>query len=210
MPSRVPHWFKIAFAVLGWVVAAFLGLLDLPGKVNAFFKEYPKATENVATWWNLNKNFTGTWTSDIEGDIASTDEDRRLQGGDRGPVVIKMRVYGGFADGEIYSEGLKNSYVASRIFLKGETDGSDHLDAFMYDYIGGEPKNLALLRFAYANGFIQFKTVKQGGPFLPEEAKLHRDGKAMPDTLGGLSPWWMNTLLDYVKKQKELKNSPTK
>jgi hypothetical protein len=52
------------------------------------------------------------------------------------------------------------------------------------------------------NESLRLLTIKQGGPFLPQEAKLHRDDKAMPDDLGGLSPWWIKTLLDYAKKHR--------
>ncbi|WP_407114299.1 hypothetical protein [Bradyrhizobium sp. LMG 9283] len=56
----------------------------------------PAAKQDIATWWNLNTEFTGSWTN--EGDITSTS--------DAMPVALKMRVYSGKADGEIWSNGL--------------------------------------------------------------------------------------------------------
>ena len=199
---RLPTWALVLITVSGWVAAGGIWILELPAKINSFNSEYQKTVD----WWNLNAKITGTWTSNVEGWVDATDEDRRLQGGEQGPVILQIRVYGGAAEGEVYSEGLKSSYVASRIFLKGDTHGSDRVDGVIYDYIGGEPKALAQFELSYLknNGkeSLRLSTIKQSGPFLPLETKLYRDDKAMPDDLGGLSPWWTKALFDYVKSHK--------
>lgn len=42
----------------GWVAALFIGVLDLPQKIHSFAETLPAAKEDVATWWNLNTEFT--------------------------------------------------------------------------------------------------------------------------------------------------------
>ena len=79
---------KLIIAISGWLAALFMGVLDLPSKVNSFFAETPKAYESVLNWWNLNTKITGTWTSNIEGWADATEEDHRNIGGDLGPVAI--------------------------------------------------------------------------------------------------------------------------
>jgi hypothetical protein len=119
--SDLPRWLRLTLFVSGWVAAAFIGLLTLPAKINSIFEDTPKAYEKASNWWNLNTKISGTWTSSVEGWIDATDEDRRLQGGNERPVVIQVRVYSGEANGEIYSEGLKNSYVAAALMVSFTT-----------------------------------------------------------------------------------------
>jgi len=187
---NLPTWATILIAVSGWVFAIFLGALELPGKVNAFFEQMPKATENVTTWWKLDKEFTGTWTSDWEGVIGLNEADQDMAQLEGGPVVIKIRVWGGEVDGEIVSEGLRTRYVFSRIMLRGEKRRKV-LEVLAFDYIGGKPTGLAKFQLslfsAKEGGGLYLKTVEQADQYLPVEAKLYRNEEAMPDDLGELN-----------------------
>ena len=185
----------------------FIGVLTLPGKINSIFDDTPKAYEKVSNWWNLNTKISGIWTSDVEGWVDATDEDRRLVGGDEGPVIIEIRVYGGVAEGEIVSEGLKKNYVFSRIFLKGFEHGSERIDGVVYDYIGGEQRALAQIQINYAKSdgreSLQFVALEQGGKFLPLEARLHREDKELPS--GALN---MSILKSAIESHRNKQKSP--
>jgi hypothetical protein len=203
--SDFPRWFRLLLFFSGWIAAVFVGLLTLPGKINLVFDDTPKAYEKVSNWWNLNTKISGTWTSDVEGWIDATDEDRRLVGGDEGPVIIQIRVYGGVAEGEIVSEGLKKNYVFSRIFLKGFEHGGGRIDGVVYDYIGGEQRSLARIQINYAKSdsreSLRFATLEQGGKFLPLEARLHREDKELPS--GDLNVDLLKSVIESHRKSKK-------
>jgi hypothetical protein len=188
---NLPASATVLIAISGWAAALFLGLLELPGKVNAFFEEMPKATESVVTWWKLDKDFTGTWTSNWEGIIGLSKADQEMAQLEGGPVVLKMRVWGGEMEGEIVSEGLRTRYVFSRIMLRGEKRRRI-VEAVAFDYVGGEPTGLARFQLSLLStedgGGLHLKTLEQADKYLPVEAKLYRNEEAMPDDLGELNP----------------------
>lgn len=176
----------ILVAASGWIVSLFLGVLELPTKVNSFFEDGPKAKQNVVNWLLLDETFTGIWTSDLEGWVDATEDERRASLAAGGPVTLRVRVYNGSAEGEIRTEGLANTYVYPVVLLEGEKrDGG--IDLVAYDYVGGKKTALAQLRLDLGEGGLPLRlaAVKQAGPFFPHEANLYRTSIDVSEALAG-------------------------
>jgi hypothetical protein len=153
----------------GWIATVFLGVLDLPQKVHSFFESYPKAKQDVATWWNLNTDFTGSWTN--EGDVSATEKLK--------PVALRMRVYGGRVDGEIWSDGL--SETIHTVILLGGSIRYGELDAYAFDIVDGKQVIFALFKIAKKGDDLMLTTVEQPVGFFPEEAQLFPNPDALKD-----------------------------
>ncbi len=181
-------WGALAVAASGWVVSVLLGLLELPAKINSFIEEGPKAKESVVDWLLLDQNYTGMWTSSLEGWVDATDQELTLATSSGGPISLRMRVYNGRVEGEIESAGLAEVYVYSAILLEGEKRG-DGIDLLAYDYVAGKKTNLALMRLTLEDREnrlpLRLETIKQGGPFFPEQARLYRTNNDVSEAIKG-------------------------
>ena len=189
MPRRRSiSWGTIAVAASGWLVSVFLGLLELPAKINSFMSEAPKAKESVADWLLLDQDYTGMWTSSVEGWVDATDEELNSSTASGGPLSLRMRVYNGRVEGEIESAGLSEIYVYSAILLEGEKRDNG-IDLLAYDYVGGKKTNLALMRLTLSDKDerlpLHLETIKQGGPFFPERARLYRTSTDVSEAIKG-------------------------
>jgi hypothetical protein len=163
------NWWKIFILVSGWIAALFVGILDLPQKIHSFFENYPKATVDVATWWNLNTDFTGAWTN--EGDVitAATVE----------PLALEMNVYGGRVDGEIWSGELRNTIHP--VILLGGTVSQDGLDAYAFDIIEGKEVIFARFKITKKDDSLILTTIDQPIRFFPKETQLFSNPDALKD-----------------------------
>jgi len=184
---------KALFFASGWIVSVlvslFLGILDLPQKVHSFFENYPKAKADVATWWNLNTDFTGSWTN--EGDV-TTPSNLKL-------VAIQMRVYGGRVDGEIWSDGLSDT-IHPVILLGGDVSHGG-LDAYAFDFVGGKQAIFARLKITKDGNNLVLTTVEQAAEFFPREARLFPNPDALKD-----KPLTNFELIERALKQQKLKH----
>lgn len=91
MPSRRGFsWTALAFAASGWIVSLFLGVLELPAKINSFIGEGPKAKKSVADWLLLDQNYTGMWTISLEEWVDATDAEISSSGMEGGPVTLRL------------------------------------------------------------------------------------------------------------------------
>jgi len=197
----------ILIAASGWVVSVFLGLLELPAKVNSFFDEGPKAQQNITDWLLLDETYTGVWTSDLEGWVDATDEERSASLASGGPVTMRMRVYNGKVEGEIRTEGLAQSYIYSALLLEGEKRNGG-IDLIAYDYIDGKKAPLALMRVSMGDQDerlpLHLLVEKQGGPFFPEEANLYRTSADVSEALaGGLNVDLLRRVIEEGKAEAE-------
>lgn len=178
---------KIFLLVSGWIAALFVGALDLPHKIHSFFETLPAAKEDVATWWNLSTDFTGSWTN--EGDITSTDKAM--------PVALRMRVYGGKVDGEIWSDGLSNT-IHPTILLGGDLRRGE-LDAYAFDFIDGKEVVYAIFKIKRNGEKLVLNTLEQPVQFFPKEAELFNN----PDALKDKPLTNFDLILKMVKSQKK-------
>ncbi|GEM_PF-6679396 len=187
-PRNGISWGTIAVAVSGWLVSVFLGLLELPTKINSFISDVPKAKESVADWLLLDQKYTGMWTSSTEGWVDATDQELNSSKDSGGPVSLRMRVYNGRVEGEIESAGLSEIYVYSAILLEGEKRDTG-IDLLAYDYVGGKKTNLALMRLTLNDEDerlpLRLETIKQGGPLFPEKARLYRTTTDVSEAIKG-------------------------
>lgn len=206
MPRRRKiAWGTLAFAASGWIVSAFLGLLELPAKINSFIDEAPKAKASVVDWLLLDQNFTGMWTSSVEGWVDATAQELDDASASAGPVSLRLRVYNGQAEGEIESEGLREISVYSAILLEGsKRDGG--IDLIAYDYVGGQKTAIAQMRLTLGDDGerlpLHLKTVRQGGPFLPEQVNLYRTSLDVSNAIkGSLNMDLMRRVIEAGKGQ---------
>ncbi|NNU65105.1 hypothetical protein G9X67_07385 [Rhizobium sp. WYCCWR 11152] len=159
----------------GWIVSLFLGILDVPAKVNSFMVEAPKTKQEVVDWLNLDQNYTGQWTSSVEDWVDATEDERTLSTAPNGPVRMRLRVYGGMVTGEVESEGLKKGYIFNNLLLEGSRS-SKGLDVWAYDYVDGKKRGFAEFRLSLSDEKrlpLNLEIV-QGGMGLPVRAKLYR------------------------------------
>ena len=159
---------KYLLLVSGWIAALFIGVLELPQKVHSFFETLPAARSDVATWWNLNVEFTGAWTN--EGDIISTIAM---------PMALSTRVYSKKIDGEIWSDGLSNS-IHPVILLGGELRGGE-LQAYAFDYIEGKETVYATFKIKKMGDRLVLETLEQPVEFFPKQAELFANSDALID-----------------------------
>ncbi|MBB2703123.1 MULTISPECIES: hypothetical protein [Rhizobium] len=176
MAKRVrPTALGILIAASGWIVSLFLGVLELPAKINSFMEESPKTTQSAVDWLKLDTHYTGQWTSSVEDWIDATEEERALAAAPSGPVRMRLRVYGGAVEGEVESEGLKERYIFNNLLLEGSKT-SDGLDIWAYDYVDGKKTGFAKIHLSLTDEKrlpMSFQVV-QGGMGLPARAKLYR------------------------------------
>ena len=100
-------WFTIAFAASGWITAAFLGILDLPDKINKFHKELPEAVEVTGIWPSIDKRFGGAWQmvqkcNDDPFEVGNLDDDQAKPVGHGLDLTLEFE--GKQVNGEIMSE----------------------------------------------------------------------------------------------------------
>jgi hypothetical protein len=182
---------KTLFLWSGWIVSVlaslFLGILDLPQKVHSFFESYPKAKSDVATWWKLNTDFTGSWTN--EGDVTAP-PNLKL-------VAVRMRVYGGRVEGEIWSDGLSDT-IHPVIFLGGDVSNGS-LDTYAFDFIGGKQTIFARLKITKNGDDLVLTTVDQAAEFFPTKALLSPNPDVLKD-----KPHTNFELIEKALKQQKL------
>lgn len=185
---------KALFLASGWIVSViaslFLGVLDLPQKVHSFFENYPKAKSDVVTWWNLNTDFTGSWTN--EGDVTSS-PDLKL-------VALRMQVYGGRIDGENWSECLGDT-IHPVVLLGGDLRHGE-LDAYAFDVIGGQERIFARFKIMKKGNDLILTTLEQPVEFFPKEAQLFPNPDALKD-----KPLTNFELIEKALKQQKSKQS---
>ncbi|PBB88012.1 hypothetical protein [Mesorhizobium sp. WSM3876] len=185
-------------AASGWLVAVFLGLLELPAKVNSFFDEAPAAYKNVTDLVLLDQQYSGVWTSDLEGVIDATAEERTASTIEGSPVVLRLQVYNGEVEGELYSGGLEKHWVQTRLMVEGRKRWGGTIDAIIYDYIDGKKTALAQFELALDGKAwppLRLKIVHQPMHFLPAIIGLYRKDGAFPDDLGGVNVEYYKNVL---------------
>lgn len=152
----------------GWLATLFVGILEVPQKVHSFFGTLPAAKHDVLTWWNLNTDFSGAWTN--EGDITATE---------MMPIALRMRVYGGRIDGEVWSDGLRDT-IHPVILLGGDLrDGALH--AYAFDFVGGKETVFATFNITKVGDKLILKTLDQPAKLFPEHAELFANPDALKD-----------------------------
>lgn len=160
---------KILFFASGWIATLFLGILEVPQKVHSFFENYPKAQVDVATWWNLNTDFTGAWTN--EGDVTTAETVE--------PLALEMNVYGERVDGEIWADGLRDTIHP--VILLGGTVSHGELDAYAFDLIEGKEVIFARFKIKKRGDALILTTIDQPIHFFPKETQLFSNPDALKD-----------------------------
>lgn len=195
------RWITPIVAVSGWLAALFIGLLDLPAKINSFAKEQPQATERVANWLLLDKALTGSWTSSQpEGEVIAKHIDAALDALEGAPVHLQMTVYRGRVEGTISSGGLGKLYPFSLVELEGRSRAG-HIEGTAWDVVNGEKVALGgfTLTPAERNGepVLLFDIVRQSAKFFPSKAILWQ---ALYPPEGELNPRFLEAVKSAAGK----------
>ena len=191
-PKRT--WINRLVLASGWIFAALTYTLDVPEKINSFYKEAPTARRHLLDSVMLNEDYTGIWTSENDS-IDDSDHNPAMEALDGGPVHLQMSVYGGNLSGEIVTGGLGKYAAFSRVQISGrEVDG--HLEGVVFDYVGGHPNPMAEVRIDKRVGdSLSLNVIRQYEAFLPLKAVLLRTDKPIPDGQFGS---------EYMKVLKEV------
>ncbi len=194
-PSPIPLvWRGKILPISGWLAAAFMGALNLPGAINSFVKEYPAAAESTGIWLPIDQRITGDWSAvqscsldhiDLP-DLSDSDEQLRPKVG----LDLHLEVQGKIISGSILSKGLSANAPQPEAFLAGLVDGTTaRLQVF--DWIDGKPvvfSNIKVLRTR--SGCLEFEVADSGrSRFFPTTAVLARQSPGYFDGLpreGGL------------------------
>ncbi|QNA83768.1 hypothetical protein G4G27_07025 [Sphingomonas sp. So64.6b] len=173
--ARERRWLIAAAAASGWIASLFLGLLDLPAKINGFATEQPKATERIGNWLFLDRNLSGAWSSQPGGDVIAKRRDPAIDALDGAPVEVEMQVYRGEDTGTIGSGGLARRYVFSPVQLDGSVERG-HVRGSVWDVVGGQRVQLATidLQPAERDGepVLIFSTTGPSNRYFPSRAIL--------------------------------------
>lgn len=166
----------IALTASGWIAAFFVGILDLPTKINSFATEAPKATKHLGDWIFLDKTLTGSWTSSQpEGEVIAKPTFPALDALDGALLHLEMTVYRGEAVGSIYSGGLEKRYIFSLVELEGRSSNG-RIEAVAWDVVNGKKVNLAEFTLTPSEHsgepVLEFKLVRQFTDYFPKKAIL--------------------------------------
>lgn len=177
------------FAISGWLVAVFMGLLNLPAQINSFRKELPEAAEGMGVWAPVDSRFNGDWSlvktckadpfdvGDLDPvSLASSPSENTPTPGGSG-LDFTLRFDGDAVHGEIMSKGLNEHFAWPEATITGTVYRSKSRIRVI-DWIDSKPVTLANVDLSRtADGCLQFKVVDQRGNFFPETALLARQGK---------------------------------
>lgn len=169
-----------AAAVAGWLCSLWLGILDLPQKINSYYAEKEQALANLSAAYDPSR-YLGRWTNDPDLDLArNVISDRpESEKEDRGSLQISIvREYDGSFVGEIVSSKVLDAHLPwTSLMLRGRI-GS-------FGGFKGEVLEIRNNRFVSLGSFelvpsktneshLEFVSFESASRFLPERATLWR------------------------------------
>jgi hypothetical protein len=178
-PSNNHKWLTIFLAVSGWMTALGLGLLDLPERINKFYKELPQAAENTGIWPPIDKRFAGAWkmvpqctTDPYEvGDLDNPDEkpEPKSHGLD-----LELTFRGQVVNGEIMTDELAKNYVTPEVAMVGRAVGpTAHMR--VVDWMNGKAITVAWVDVSrVGDNCLDFTATTDGMKYFPMHASLAR------------------------------------
>lgn len=156
-----------------------LGLLDLPAKINKFYKELPQAAENTGIWPPIDKRFDGAWKMVPQckndpfevGDLYNPDE--KLEPKSHG-LDLELAFEGHVVSGEIKSDGLAKNYITPVVPMVGHAAGSTaHLR--VVDWRDGKAITVARINVSrVGDDCLDFTATANGMNYFPKHASLAR------------------------------------
>lgn len=178
-PSRNRNWLTIVLAVSGWMTAFGLGLLDLPEKINKFYKELPEAKENTGIWPPIDKRFAGAWKMVAQckndpfevGDLDNSDEKLEPEGHG---LDLELTFEGQVVSGEIMTDKLAKDYVTPEVAMVGHAVGpTAHMR--VVDWIDGKAITVAWVDVSrVGENCLEFRATTDGMNYFPKHASLAR------------------------------------
>lgn len=178
-PSRSRNWFTIFLAVSGWMAAFGLGLLDLPKKINEFYKELPQAAENIGIWPPIDKRFAGAWKMVPQckndpfevGDLDNPDDKPVPQSHG---LDMELTFDGQVVSGEIMTDKLAKNYVAPEVAMVGHAVGpTAHMR--VVDWIDGKANTVAWIDVSrVGENCLEFRSTTDEMNYFPKHASLAR------------------------------------
>lgn len=189
-PEEVRSW-KLSwyglFAFSGWIVAALSWTLDLPGKVDDFYKHKDQAWRHVAPAIVNPTTYEGRWTNSPS---LRPDENLISDGSqpiDDGTVQLDLQrdAQGNFS-GEIETSLMSGSLVPwSRVMVEGHIQPLGGFDGEAWDIVSGRHRTIAYFHLSTSDEMgghaIQFSADSKFSQFLPSKTVLWRTDAKMSD-----------------------------
>lgn len=156
-----------------------LGLLDLPEKINKFYKELPQAAENTGIWPPIDKRFAGAWkmvaqckSDPIEvGDLDNPDEKPGVKSHG---LDLELTFDGQVVNGEIMTDELAKNYVTPEVAMVGHAVGpTAHLR--VVDWKDAKAITVAWIDVSRVDdNCLDFTATMDGMNYFPKHASLTR------------------------------------
>jgi hypothetical protein len=156
-----------------------LGLLDLPEKINKFYKELPHAAENTGIWTPIDKRFAGAWKMVPQckndpfevGDLDNPDE---KPGPKSHGLDLELTFEGQVVNGEIMTDELAKNYVAPEVAMIGHAVGpTAHMR--VVDWVDGKAITVAWIDVSrVSDNCLDFAATTDGMNYFPKQASLAR------------------------------------
>lgn len=178
-PASNRSWLTIFLAVSGWMTALGLGLLDLPEKINKFYKELPQAAENTGIWPPIDKRFAGAWKMVTQckndpfevGDL--DDPDGKPEPKSHG-LDLELTFEGQVVNGEIMTDKLAKNYVTPEVAMIGHAVGpTAHMR--VVDWRDGKAITVAWIDVSrVGDNCLDFTATTDRMNYFPKHASLAR------------------------------------
>ena len=187
-PEKERSWllsWRGLFAFSGWIVAALSWTLDLPGKVDDFYKHKDQAWLHVAPAIVNPTTYEGRWTNDPE---LRPDENLISDGSqpiDNGAVQLDLqRDKQGNFSGEIETSLMGSSQVPwSRVMVEGHILPLGGFDGEAWNIVDGRHRTIAYFHLTTSGEMggqaIQFSADSKFSQFLPSNTVLWRTDAKM-------------------------------
>lgn len=173
------NWLTIFLAVSGWMTAFGLGLLDLPEKINKFYKELPQAAENTGIWPPIDKRFAGAWKmvpqcKNDPFEVGDQDNpDKKPEPKSHG-LDLELTFEGQVVNGEIMTDKLAKNYVTPEVVMIGHAVGpTAHMR--VVDWMDGKAITVAWIDVSrVGDNCLDFTATTDGMNYFPKHASLAR------------------------------------
>lgn len=163
-------WFRRLFLASGWLAAAFVGVFDLPAKINSFAENYPPAKEATLNAAIDYKKYAGRFSSDPESWVGRNLISDGTEPPDQGDVQLDIKYLG---DGKYFGE-IHSAYMAEHSFAPWSRfmiDGEVGLTGTFEGIVSGSRAPHALFRLSpedKSNGSLRLTPIVANGIFPGE------------------------------------------
>lgn len=202
MPVRKSEWFRSSVAISGWVAAALMGLLNLPGAINSFKKELPEAAETTGLSRPIDKRFAGAWAKvpNCAVDPFEVGDLTEEAASESSGLDFRLGFEGSRVSGEIMSDALMRGYITPEVAMVGRASGAT-ARMRVVDWIGGKATTLAEIEITrVGDDCLKFATIGES-TWFPSTAFLTRQSEEAYQAIPRESEL-MNNIMRKISKKR--------